>query len=103
MVIDCGRALSNSHAGDLLGRSGSIFLVGTARHDFQRIASQRPDRIRGAAVTDGGLGKPPCVFAPSSRLLGLDVTCTFFRRGRPKRPNTKQGTDEHQPMRQFHE
>jgi hypothetical protein len=34
---DCGRALSNSIAGDLLGRSGSIFLVGTARHDFQRI------------------------------------------------------------------
>jgi len=29
--------LSNSIAGDLLGRSGSIFLVGTARHDFQRI------------------------------------------------------------------
>jgi hypothetical protein len=34
---DCGRALSNSHASDLLSRSGSIFLVGTARRDFHRI------------------------------------------------------------------
>jgi hypothetical protein len=54
---DCGRALSNSHAGDLLGRGGSLFLVGRApRLSAHRFPPARSNSRCGA--TDGGLGNP---------------------------------------------